>query len=237
MEKDQKILISLITITFIVAVVIGVYFLIIKKDTSPDAVKFKKKYESYNDKTIENNKDKYLKVDLDNENVYVYKTDEEIIDIINNETGVVYFGFAECPYCRSMVKILNDVAKDNKIDKIYYVDIENIRDSYEIINKTIAKITNGTSSYYKLLDILGDYLSDYIILDDDGQEYNTGVKRLYAPTVVAVKNGQIIGFHEGTLEDATYNKKLTEEETKELKTIYNDLLKQLSNEKCNKKSC
>ena len=238
MEKDQKILIGLISLTIIVAVIIGIYFLIIKKDESTDAIKFKNEYESYNNKIYENNHEKYLEVSIDDKNLFVYKTDKEIVDILKKQTGIIYFGFANCPYCRSMVSILNDIAKEKNIDKIYYVDIENIRDTYEVVSKIAVKITNGTENYYKILNLLDEYLGMYTITDTDAVEYNTGVKRLYAPTVVTVDNGEIVGFHEGTIEEASYNVQLSDDEKKDLVAIYSDMITNLLEKNiCTKKNC
>ena len=105
------------------------------------------------------------------------------------------------------------------------------------MEKTVSKINNGTDSYYKILDKLTDYLSDYYIEDSDKVEYNTGVKRLYAPTVVAVKNGEIVGFYEGTTDDALYNKELSEEEKSNLKETYKSIIEELNQESCDKENC
>ncbi len=236
MEKDQKILIGLIAVVFLIAVGISVYFLAFKKDNSSDAIKFKTEYESFNDKKYDD-KEKYLNVNIEEDNLYVYKSDVEILDVLENQTGVVLFGFSKCPYCRSIVNILNEVAKDNKIEKIYYVDILNIRDSYEIMDNTAVRISNGSSSYYKLLEKLDEYLTGYYITDENDVKYNTGVKRIYAPTVVVVKNGEVIGFYEGTIDTAEYNKDLTKDEEKELKKIYTEMIKKLNDNNCSNRSC
>lgn len=237
MEKDQKILVGLIIFVFLVASSIVVYLYAIKKNVSSDAMLFKKEYESLNDKYYETTKTKYLKVNIDNSNLYIYKSDEEILDVIDSENALIYFGYAKCPYSRSMVTLLNDIAKEEAITKIYYVDISNIRDSYEVIDKTVAKITNGTSSYYKLLDILDEYLSDYYITDESNEEYNTGVKRLYAPTVIAVKDKKIVGFHEGTTTEAKNNKQLSKTEKQELTDIYKKLIDSLISDVCYDSGC
>ncbi len=237
MEKDQKILIGLIAFILLVAIGIGTYLIFTKRHNVSDGVKFKEEYESLNDKTDEEIKETYLDVSIEPDNIFIYKTDEEILDVLNSGSGLVYFGYSTCSYCRSMVSLLNDVAKEEKLDGIYYVDIFNIRDSYEVMEKTVSKINNGTDSYYKILDKLTDYLSDYYIEDSDKVEYNTGVKRLYAPTVVAVKNGEIVGFYEGTTDDALYNKELSEEEKSDLKETYKSIIEELNHESCDKENC
>ena len=76
--------------------------------------------------TVETDREKLAKeygwVDEKNkktDNVFVYRTPEEIIKILKNGTGIVYLGFPECPWCCAYVKYLNEVAKDEGIEKIY----------------------------------------------------------------------------------------------------------------------
>ncbi len=237
MEKDQKLLIGLIAAILVVVIGIGVYLFVSSRNNDTDSIRFKKEYESYNNKKYEDTKKKYLKVKISEDNRYVYKTDEEIIDVLKNGTGVVFFGYAKCPYCRSMVSLLDEIAKENGIKKIYYVDILNIRDSYEVMEQTAVKITNGSTHYYEILDILDNHLSEYFIEDSKGVSYNTGVKRLYAPTVLVVKDGKILGFHEGTIEGVKYNANLSSNQREELRAIYEEMLQKLSPTVCSDKNC
>ena len=229
MEKNQKTLICLITFLLLVALGIVVYILAIKKEPITDGLKFKKEYESLNGKIEEKTKEEYIEVNVADDNLYVYKSDEEILDVFKKETALIYFGYASCPYCRNMISLLDDLAKENKLDKIYYVDISSIKDTFEVMEGTPVKITNGTSGYYKILDLLDDYLFTYYVTDKNGKEYNTGEKRLGAPTVVAVKDGKIVDIHQGVIDNAKYNSLLTETEEKELKAIYTNMIKKLNN--------
>ena len=63
------------------------------------------------------------------DNLYNYSSKEEILDLLDHKTGVIYFGFPTCPWCQSMVVPLNEVAKDNKYDEIYYYNIRADRDT------------------------------------------------------------------------------------------------------------
>ena len=55
-------------------------------------------------------KEEYTEVDEDN--VFVYRDIDEIINILEKGTGVVYLGFPECKWCQRYVKYLNEVAKE-----------------------------------------------------------------------------------------------------------------------------
>ena len=53
------------------------------------------------------------------------KREEEIFDILDG-TGIIYFGFPECPWCRNAVPVLLDAAEEVGIEKIYYIYIDNL---------------------------------------------------------------------------------------------------------------
>lgn len=156
-------------------------------------------------------KEEYKKVD-DN-NVFVYRDMEDIIKILENGRGVVYLGFPECPWCQAYVPYLNDVAKEVGIDKIYYYNILNDR-------------KEETDNYKKILELLGEYV-----------EYNDeGNKRIYAPTVIFVKDGEIIGMDSETAKDTKGFEKpedyWTDDEVKDLKTRLRTLAEQVKETTC-----
>ena len=138
---------------------ISFYYLNLTKVT--DASKFKEEYSN-----------------ISEDNVFVYRTDKEIIDILKHGTGIVYLGFPECPWCQAYVSYLDEVAKETKIEKIYYLNILEIR-------------KNNTREYQEIVSLLDNYLS----YDEEGK------KRIYVPAIVAVKEGEIIGFDDETSHD------------------------------------
>ena len=142
---------------------------------------------------------------ISKDNPIIYKTADEISDMIDNkETFVVYFGFPSCPWCRSMLETLFKVAEDNKISKIYYVNVLDIRDVKELDENNEVKTTKkGTNGYNKLLERLSDLLDDYELATDDDNKISTGEKRIYAPNVVAIVNGKPTKLVEGISEKQT----------------------------------
>lgn len=103
--------------------------------------------------------------------VYVYRTLEEINKIHKNGTGLVYLGFPKCPWCRGYVPIINEVAKEQGLDKIYYFNIMKDRE-------------DNSKLYQKTVELLGDNL----------RYNNEGNRRIYAPLLIAVKNGKVVMF-------------------------------------------
>lgn len=166
-----------------------------------DGVKFKKEYESLNNKEAFSPNYKYLEVNIPKDNKIIYKSDSEIIDVIKNETAVIYFGFNSCPWCRSMVENLVKVTSDLDISNVYYVDVKDIRDELEVDEDgNIIRTKSWTPAYRELLKLLDEHLDYYVINDKEGNEVETKEKRIYAPNVVVVKDGKVLGLTTGVSE-------------------------------------
>lgn len=162
-----------------------------KVEVKTDALKFKEEYEKLNGEKTSYEDYYYRSLDIESDNPIIYKGAKEILDMIDEEeTFAVYFGFSSCPWCRSVISTLIEVADDLEIDTIYYVDVKDIRDIKEIdSNGNIVTTKEGTDDYYKLLDKLENVLDDYTITDKDGIEVSANEKRIYAPNIVAIVDG------------------------------------------------
>lgn len=203
-----------------------------------DAIKFKEEYEVLNNKDTGYG-EKYKKINISIKNPVIYSNYDEIIDIIKHKTGIIYLGFPECPWCRTALPVLFDVLKDNNINKLNYLNILNERDSFTIEDNQLVYSKNengeeikGTKEYHELLNILDEHLSNYT-LELDGKIYETGEKRIYAPSVIFVKNGNVLGIHVSTIDSQNSgNDELTEEQYKELYDIYERYIEQMNSNSC-----
>ena len=169
-----------------------------------DAIKFKEEYESINGNKVENSSYTVRELSIPDDNPFVYASANDIITMMdNNETFVVYFGFNSCPWCRSVIPSLLDVAEDLKLEKIYYVDVKDIRDKLDVDEDgNIVTTKEGSEGYIGLLARLNSVLDDYT-LKYDGQEISTGEKRIYAPNVVSVVNGKAKQLETGVSDQLT----------------------------------
>lgn len=232
--NKQKLIIILLPILCLCMAIIS-YISVTNLNT--DAIKFKKEYESLNDTKVNNKK--YKKVEINKNNPIKYSNYDEIIDVIKNKTGVIYLGFPECPWCRNAVPVLLDVARNNNIDTIYYLNILNERDSYVVKDGKIeyakddkGNDVKGTDGYLKLLNVLDKELEDYVI-EFEGKEYNTNSKRIYAPTVIFVREGKVIGLHVSTVSSQTDPyKDLTKKQYKELYDEYSSYVSSMNSSSC-----
>lgn len=181
------------------AILVGVMAFGIYQYLKSDGEKFKAEYEALNNENVN--------INISKNNPIKYVTLDEVFDIIQNKTGVIYFGFPGCPWCRNMIPVLFEAAKNNNIDTIYYFNPRNVKKS-------------DNDEYNKLKEILNEYLSE----DENGQ------KVLYVPDVYFIKDGKIVGHHLGTVdsqEEPTIS--LTEEEKNELLDIFNELFEKIRN--------
>lgn len=156
MKNKKIILIS--SIVFILLITLLVLFLVFKKNKinkniDKEKIKFAEEYKTTKD------------------NVFTYRTIEEINKILKNSTGLVFLGFPECPWCRGYVPIINEVAKKEGLEKIYYFNIYEDR-------------KNNTEEYQEMVKLLKGFLR----YDDEGNE------RIYAPSLITVKDGKVVEF-------------------------------------------
>jgi len=182
-----------------------------------DGEKFKEEYETLNGKDTSYGKE-YLTISIDKNNPIHYAEYEEIKYMLTEGTGIIYFGFPECPWCRNAVPVLLDSANDLEIEKIYYYNAHEIRDIKKLDEEgKIVVEKEGTKEYKELIDLMYDELPVYDGLNDET------IKRLYFPTVVFVKEGKIIGLHTSTVDSQEDPFKfLNDKQYNELKQIYTE---------------
>ena len=156
--KDKKNLLILGLIIIIVLLVILLVKVSEKESDGNDAIKFAQEY-----------------TEVGEDNIYVYRTYDEIIKILENGTGIILLGFPECPWCQRYAVYLNEVANELDFDKIYYYNILEDR-------------KNNTEEYQNIVSIISEYLK----YDEEGN------KKIFVPSVIAVNKGEIVGFDDET---------------------------------------
>lgn len=145
-----------------------------------DSIMFKNEYETLN------SNNNFVKVNIKSENPFLYITDEKLVEkITNKEEMVVLFGYSKSNETRKIIESLIKALNNLNINKIYYLDILDIRDEKEVSNDEIKVLSEGTNSYQKMIELLNEKLDDYII--------NNQVvgKRIYAPSILFIKNKEI----------------------------------------------
>ena len=192
------------------------------KDTSSEEKKeysssFKEDYEKLNGSSIT--------VNIPEDNPFEEVEAKDIIEKINNkETFYVYFGFDSCPWCRNAIELAIESAKEHNIDRIYYVDIKEIRDVYKYENGELTKKNDGTPEYLELLSLLDNVLYKYSILKDDGDTEQLEEKRIMAPNYIYVRNGVPVKLISGTSSlQKNYDDEMTDEIKNDIKKQFDEL--------------
>ena len=171
----------------------------VEKTEKTDAVRFKEEYEELNGSR--NDSGKVIRVvSIPEENPIIYATAEDIVKMMDNGLSFyVYFGFAKCPWCRSMIEQMFKAAEAHGVKQIYYVDVLDIRDTKEVSEDgEVVTSKDGDEYYMQLIDRIGNVLSDYTLTDADGNEVSANEKRIYAPNIVVFENGEATQLTEGT---------------------------------------
>ena len=194
-----------------------------------DAIRFKEEYEKLNgmprsEKAFALYNTTYISED----NPAVYIDMSVASDLLTSGSAIIYFGANWCPWCRNILPILICEMDRNDVDTLYYVDVTKDRDSFIFSDNDVYKEKDGSSAYYRILDILDLYLEDYTLTDDQGKIINLGEKRLLIPFIVTVSNGEIINAYLATypLEDnqSKYDP-LTPYQIDYLHNLFDDTLK------------
>lgn len=226
--KDNKLFMIIVTILAAIVLVLNIQK-VISNNSQTDGIKFKEEYEKLNGKKNDQGK-KYREITIDSKNKMVYKTTEEVLDLIDKKKSfVLYFGFDTCPWCRSVVPTLASISKELN-QEVYYIDVKDIRDTFELDDDNKPKLVKkGSKDYSKLLEKLEPVLEDYTLTDSDNNEIKVGEKRIYAPSIVSVIDGKAKELTTGISDKQTDGyMKLTKEMEKETYNKIKKVLKQVS---------
>lgn len=112
---------------------------------------------------------------ITSDNLYVYKNAQDVLELLNTGSGIIFFAFPENEWSHIYADILNEVAKTYEIEEIWYYNFKNDRSNNNYYYNNIVRILNA---YVPVID--------------------TGEKELYAPSFVIVKDGEIIGYDDET---------------------------------------
>jgi len=176
-----------------------VFFIVyINKNNIPDNERFANEY-----------------TEVGQNNVFVYRNADEIIKILEGGTGLVYLGFPECPWCQAYVPILNEVAKEEGVEKIYYFNIREDRQK-------------NSKEYQKIVKLVKNFL----MKDDEGNE------RIFVPDVYAVRDGKILAHNNETSvidSDITPSAYWTDAKKSAIKAEFKAMIEQVYSNVC--KTC
>lgn len=158
-----------------------------------------------------------LESDCDDEDEEYYALKDKNISMArvleifeNKEDAVLYFYFNACPWCKELGPILSDyLALNDDLNAITYsinVRPDDVKDTDLRYKNDDGEYNDPDFGIFKETYVL-DYLNEY-----DGSD------TFYTPTLIFIKDGEIVYFHVGTIKghDAS-EEDLTQEQVEELK--------------------
>lgn len=157
-KRQNKRLCLAIGFVGIIAIVICGWYMWSRPQTPPspqssDAARFKTAYSR-----------------VANDNRFVFASAGEVLEKFESGSGLIFLGFQQCPWCQQLAPIVDEAAKAEGLDKIYYLDIRHARETND-------------ATYKKMVEKLKPHLRT----DENGQP------RVYVPDVTALKDGRVVG--------------------------------------------
>ena len=140
-------------------------------------------YESLNGQPVPNHPGSVYQTLRIAEKPQVLEITAEEAAALSGERALLYLGASWCPWCRNALPSLMAAADAEGFSYIYYADLTEERDLFEVIGGEPVKIREGTPGYRLLLDQLEAFLPDYTVAAPDGTVHETGEKRIYLPTL------------------------------------------------------
>lgn len=247
---------TLLAALLIIVVLLSSYFIIQNKQKEGEGKetpyvqtenekRFKEEYESLNNTKRSNGID-HKNISIMEDNNIEYIDMKQASEILENGSGIIYFGFAACPWCRNAVPVLLEAMENASLDKIYYVDLKkddlqanDVRGTYKLNDKGNKAVVDVVASegYKEVLKALDKYLPEYTLTNKNGKKISTGEKRLGGPTVIVVKDGKILDYHAGTVEGHSKDENgvlpdLTKEQKEALYEKYSEMIMTYQDDTC-----
>ena len=151
------------------------------------------------------------------DNPFLIASFDEAVRHFEIGTGILVFGFPECPRCHNAFPVLEKAFREMGMDqhegyngKILYYDIFDDREADSERYRALVK-----------------YTESFLRLDDNGNP------RIYSPDVFFVSSGVIVGNHLDTVPSLTNPRDmLNDEQEAELMGIYMDLMAKMEDCGC-----
>ncbi len=116
--------------------------------------------------------------DLPADNVLKEGTKESVTNFMEHGTGILFFGFPECPWCMKYVPYLNEVVKEGGTDFMYY-------------NIFVDK-TEDHDYYLKVAERIEEQYPGIVRYDNEGN------MRIWMPLTLFINNGKIVAYDDET---------------------------------------
>lgn len=146
---------------------------------------------------------------------------DDVLAMLKNGTGVVFFSWIDCPWCHGYIDLVNQAGLDNGVNVLYY-DIYDDRNAnnefYQEVTKLIADKVDAFS---------------YTTNNEEKKAYDANGKvRIYVPMTVMVIKGEVVALDYSSSMESNYEENFDKYWAEEIKAGYTkrDHLKEFFNE-------
>ena len=131
---------------------------------------------------------------IEDGNFYDISISETLSFFDTDTTTIIYLGRDNCDWCLELIPVLDEIINEKEM-KVYYLDI----------------LAQGEDELARLSE-LAERCRDYVEIDEEGDPV------LRAPSILYIREGKLIMFHEGTVNthDAR-ERRMTEKELERLR--------------------
>lgn len=146
---------------------------------------------------------------------------EDVIAMLKNGTGVVFFSWIDCPWCHGYIDLVNQAGLDNGINVLYY-DIYDDRDANNEFYQEVTKLVADK------IDVFS-----YTTFDEEKKAYDVNGKvRIYVPMTVMVNKGEVIALDYSSSMESGFEENFDKYWNEEIKAGFTkrDHLKEFFNE-------
>lgn len=185
------------------------------KDKDMDEIKFIEDYESLNGQLDRTGLYMLPDVDLPDRVPFEYEDMDDIVELLTEDSGVLYVGFPSCPWCRQLIQPMIDAWKlTGSNEDITCINIYDLRPTRTVDEEgNVTETKAPAPEYEKLVELLYDHLRPL-----EGAKDET-IKHIYSPMLVFVRRGNIEYVHIGTVEGHDRGETMTQEEYDGLVTL------------------
>lgn len=134
---------------------------------------------------------------------------DEAADLIESkDSGIIYFGFENCPWCQQALPVFLDCLdkeEEKQTIPLYYVETRNSE----------GELVYTQEQKERILPYIKGYMSD----NEEGE------LTLYVPLFIHIDNGKVLEGHVGTVDSHdAHERSMTASEKKELENIFTNLI-------------
>jgi len=153
--------------------------------------------------------DLYPSLNDENPIIEIIDYDELLTLLETKQQALIYLGFESCPWCMEYLPIFHRLAKNTGHEVIYYYNFRTVR---TVIDDQLNPL------FQAIIDLIDDsFLVDHPSI--------SGLKWLYAPTFIGLKDGEIKGLFTGAIEGHQASSSyLTTSQEETLKDIFRNIL-------------